>query len=136
MCAGIPIAGIAVVSVQGRQYSVQVDGGAVTDTTNLTNNPQFSESGLGAAQIPSAVVQGTEYWPGQQLRTIVPYLNVRAEPTTSSQIISGLVAGDYVAIIAGPYENEGYRWWRVQTANNAIGWIAATIGGYPTIRPQ
>ncbi len=123
-----------VLTVEGRQYTVQVAGAAVTDSSNLANNPQFSRDTFGPGQIPSAVVIGNEYYPGQQLRTIVGSLNVRQSPSTSSQVISWLVAGDYVAIIAGPYENEGYRWWQVQTARNVVGWIAGTIGGNPTIR--
>lgn len=121
-----------VVTVHGRQYTVQVDGGHVIDTTDLTRNPSFGSGNIGSAPIPSAVIQGSEYQPGDQLRS-VHGLNVRQEPSTSTQIIGGLFAGDYVAIIAGPYDNEGYRWWRVQTANNVVGWIAGTIGGRPTI---
>ena len=81
-----------------------------------------------------AVIQNSEYFPGQQLRT-VQNLNLRQGPSTSHQIVGGLDAGDYVAVLAGPYDNQGYRWWRVQTAGNALGWIAGTIGGRPTIRP-
>ena len=123
-----------VVTVQGRQYRVLIDG-VVTDVTGLTQNPQFSEVEIGPLPIPAGVVANSEYYPGQQLRISVPYLNVRQEPTTTSATIGGLYAGDHVAIFAGPHENEGYRWWRVQTANNVFGWIAGTIGGQPTMRP-
>ena len=123
-----------VVAVHGRQYTVQVDGGRITDTTDLTRNPSFGTGNVGAAPIPAAVIQNSEYFPGQQLRT-VQNLNLRQGPSTSHQIVGGLDAGVYVAILAGPYDDEGYRWWRVQTAGNAVGWIAGTIGGRPTIRP-
>ena len=123
-----------VVTVQGRQYTVRVDGGRITDTTDLTRNPSFGTGNVGVAPTPSAVIQGSEYFPGQQLRT-VQNLNLRQGPSTSHQIVGGLDAGDYVAILAGPYDNQGYRWWRVQSAGNALGWIAGAIGGRPTLRP-
>ncbi len=125
------------VSVQGRQHIVQVEGGTIEDSTEATFNPQFgATAGGGAATIsgiPSAVIAGAEYYPGQQLRIAIPFLNLRAEPTTSSGIVVQLQLGDYVAIFAGPYDNEGYSWWQVQTAYNAFGWIAATINGAPTV---
>ena len=123
-----------VVTVGGRQYTVSVDGGLITDSADLTRNPAFGRGHIGVAPVPDAVIQGSEYFPGQQLRT-VQNLNLRQGPSTSQAIIAGLYAGDYVAIIAGPYDNQGYRWWRVQTASGALGWIAGSIGGRSTIRP-
>ena len=128
-----PIRSLVVVTIRGRQYTVQVEGGGIIDSTDLLNNPHFSASGFGSSTIPSAVVAGSEYYPGQQLRTIVPYLNIRQAPTSSSGVLGQLVAGDHVAILAGPHQNEGYRWWQVQSWNNIIGWIAGTIAGNPTI---
>ena len=129
-----PNRSLVVVTVRGRQYTVQVEGGGISDSTDLLNNPQFSASGFGSSTIPAAVVAGTEYYPGQQLRTIVPVLNIRQEPTTSSGRLGQLVAGDHVAILAGPHQNEGHHWWQVQTWNNIIGWIAGRISGNPTLR--
>ncbi|MCY4018762.1 MAG: SH3 domain-containing protein [Chloroflexi bacterium] len=123
-----------VVTVQGRQYTVSVDGGLITDSADLARNPAFGTGAIGVAPVPDAVIQNSEYYPGQQLRA-VQNLNLRAGPSTSHAVIGGLYAGDYVAILAGPYDNQGYRWWRVQTANNALGWIAGVISGNPTIRP-
>jgi len=124
-----------VVSVQGRQYTVRVDGGTITDTTDLTRNPSFGSGGVGSSAIPQGVVQGSEYVPGQQARVITTNLNIRQDPSTGSLIQGGLVQGDYVAIIAGPYDNEGFRWWKVQTATNIVGWIAGTINNTLTIAP-
>lgn len=124
----------AVVTVDGRQYTVTVDGGLIADTTALASNPSFGAASLGAAPIPDAVIQNSEYFPGQQLRA-AQNLNLRQGPSTAQAVIGGVLVGDYVAIIAGPYDNQGYRWWRVQTAGNALGWIAGTINGRATIRP-
>lgn len=124
-----------VVSVQGRQYTVRVDDGTITDTTSLISNPAFGSGGLGSAPIPQGVIQGSEYSPGQQLRVLSSNLNIRQDPSTGSLILGGLVQGDYVAVIAGPYDNEGFQWWKIQTATSIVGWIAGTIGGTLTISP-
>ena len=122
--------------VQGRQYTVQADGSAIADVTDLTANPSFGLADVGFSPIPAAVVQGSEYLPGQQLRVAAASgLNIRQRPTTASQILGGLVRGDYAAVIAGPYEDERYRWWKVQTANHVIGWIAGRINGALTVAP-
>ena len=122
-----------VVTVGDRQYTANANSGAVFGTTDLTRNPSFGNVTIGVAPTPQAVISGSEHLPGQQLRT-VQNLNVRQGPSTSTQIVVELYAGDYVAVLAGPYDSEGYRWWRVQTANNVLGWIAGTIGGRATIR--
>ena len=123
-----------VVTVDDRQYTANADSGIVVDTTDLTRNPSFGAGVFGAAPLPSGVIRGSEFYPGQQLRAL-QNLNVREGPSTATQIIGGLFSGDYVAVIAGPHEADGYRWWRVQTANNVLGWIAGAIGGRPTIAP-
>lgn len=124
-----------VVTAAGRQYNVALESGLIADVSELARNPQFGAGEADPLPLPAGVLSGSEYYPGQQLRISVPYLNVRGEPTATSAAIGGLYEGDYVAIFAGPHENEGYRWWRVQTANNIFGWIAGTIGGSPTLRP-
>ena len=124
-----------VVTVEGRQYNVAVEGGLIADVSELARDPRFGAGQPAGLPAPGGVVQGSEYYPGQQLQISVPYLNIRGEPTTSSAAVGGLYEGDHVAIFAGPHENEGYRWWRVQTANNIFGWIAGTIDGAPTMRP-
>ena len=134
-----PDRSMVVVSVQGRQYAVQVDGGRVTDATDQLRNPQFSAGRFASSTVPAGVIEGAEYFPGQQLRTVIPRLNIRQSPSLSSAQIGLLFEGDYVAIIAGPYQSDGYPWWQVQTrdvqtSRDIIGWIAGVIGGAPTIR--
>ncbi len=124
-----------VLRVQGRQYRVQADGGAIADVTDLAGNPDFADAAVDLSPIPDAVIAGSEYFPGQQLRVSVGNLNIRQSPATASSVLGGLVAGDYVAVIAGPYEDERYRWWKVQTAYNIIGWIAGRIDERLTVRP-
>lgn len=127
-----------VVSVQARQYTIAAAGGPITDYTEATSNPQFSarpaRSARAAQPIPDAVIVNSEFYPGQQLRIAVDYLNLRSEPSTGSAVQRGLEFGDYVAIFAGPYDNEGYRWWQVQTADETFGWLAGAINGTPTLQ--
>jgi len=129
-----PDRNLVVVSVLGRQYTVQVEGGHIIDSTDLTGNPQFSEGEFGSSTIPTGVRQGAQYQPGQQLRVSIPFLNIRQSPSVAAARVGQLVTGDYVAILAGPFENEGYPWWRVRTAALLEGWIAGQISGAPTIR--
>ena len=126
---------LVVLSAAGRQVALRVADGAVIDASDLSSRPQFSQQGMGAPPIPQSVVQGAQFYPGQQLRVIVDGLNMRQLPGTDASIIGGLVAGDYVAVFAGPYDNQGYRWWRVQTAQDRFGWIAGAVGGRPTVAP-
>ncbi len=122
-----------VVSVRGKQYTVQVVGGSITDATGRLSNPQFSQSEFGSSSIPSGVLQGSAYYPGQQLR-MTQTLNVRGGPSTGNPIVGRLERGDYIAILAGPHRESRYEWWQVQTAGNIVGWIAGKIDGAPTIR--
>lgn len=124
----------AVLTVRNQQFTVYVDGGIVANDAGLASNPQFSAAPSAQSSIPKAVFAGSEYYPGQQLRVALPYLNLRQEPGLSGGIVGGLVSGDYVAIFAGPHEQDGYRWWRVQTADNSFGWIADKVNGAPTLR--
>ena len=128
-----PERNLVVVSVRGQQFTVQVEGGSIINSTGLTNNPQFSESGLGSSTIPSGVVENSEYLPGQQLR-MSQNLNIRGGPSTSNPIVGRVETGDYIAILAGPHRENRYEWWQVQTASNIVGWIAAKIDGNPTVR--
>ena len=128
-----PERNLVVVSVRGQQFTVQVEGGSIINSTGLTNNPQFSESGLGSSTIPSGVVENSEYLPGQQLR-MSQNLNIRGGPSTSNPIVGRLETGDYIAILAGPHRENRYEWWQVQTASNIVGWIAAKIDGNSTVR--
>jgi uncharacterized protein YgiM (DUF1202 family) len=99
--------------------------------------PPSEETGsTGAAPIPSGVIAGSLYQPGEQLRVYSDQLNVRQGPGYSYDFASDfLVAGEYVRILAGPVEAEDATWWQVQTADGAIGWVAGEINGAATLGP-
>ncbi len=124
-----------VLTVSGRQYLLNTETGAIDDTSQLASHPQFSQTAAEDLAIPDAVIRGAPYFPGQQLRVIVSALHLRESPDTGAAILDSLLWGDYVAVFAGPYDNEGNRWWQVQTARNHFGWIAGNIAGSPTVGP-
>ena len=124
-----------VLSVSGRQVVLNTETGTIVDASQLASNPRFGQNGDEVAAIPSAVIRGATYYPGQQLRVIVGALHLRETPSTNAAILDSLLWGDYVAVFAGPYDNEGDRWWQVQTAHNRFGWIAGSIAGSPTVGP-
>ena len=91
---------------------------------------------LNAWRSPRRSSAGAGYFPGQQLRVIVGGLNLRESPSTNAEIVELLLSGDYVAVFAGPYDdNDGNRWWQVQTARDRFGWVAGRIKGNPTVGP-
>jgi hypothetical protein len=135
------------VEVDGRQYVAFVTG-EVRDITGSVAGaravnwvdgilPPSEETGsTGPAAIPSGVIAGSQYQPGQQLRVYSAELNVREGPGYSFGFARNfLVAGEYVRILAGPVEAEGATWWQVQTADGAVGWVAGEINGNPTLGP-
>jgi len=128
----LPDRNAVVLSVHGRQYSIGVPSGQIIEVTDFSRSADFDNSP--PPPIPDAVIGGYGFVAGQQVRVLVPVLNLRQQPTTSSAVLRSLVAGEYVAIFAGPYDNEGYFWWRVQTAHNQFGWLAGTINGVATVQ--
>jgi len=89
--------------------------------------------------IPSGVIEGSTYAPGQQLiiqSLTTGGLNLRAEPSTTAGVVMYVFNGEYVAVLAGPTVTEEggsrFTWWRVQTANGSQGWMAGAIDGTVT----
>lgn len=51
-------------------------------------------------------------------------VNIRTEPTTSSDVAGKANAGDVVTITGNAQEADGYVWWPIETAGGVTGWIA------------
>ena len=51
-------------------------------------------------------------------------VNIRTEPTTSSDVVAKATAGDIVTITGNAQEADGYIWWPIETAGGLTGWIA------------
>ena len=90
------------VSVQGQQYTIDVESGNISNYTDLTSNPQFSAGTFAVAPIPEGVVVNSGFSPGEQLRVLVPYLNIRQEPSTTSGALAGLSSGILSPFLPGP----------------------------------
>jgi hypothetical protein len=133
------------VQVNGRQFIANINGtiteisgqvaaGRAVNWVSGSPPPGETVSGSAPVSIPSGVVAGSEYQPGQQLRVLTIELNIRSGPGTGYGFARNfLTTGEYVAILAGPVEADGARWWQVQTADGIIGWVAGQIGGVATL---
>ncbi len=134
----------------GRKYVATVDG-QVQDITDVVGGiravawiggrlPATDSTGAGSVPpeyIPSGVIEGARFQPGQQLRVAssTGQLNLRAQPQLDAERIGGALNGEYVAILAGPRLFDNIEWWQVQLANGQIGWMAALIDGVAVLVP-
>ncbi len=55
------------------------------------------------------------------------YVRMRAEATTSGEVIEELRTGTELTIMDGPVTADGYEWWQVTTASGATGWVVDTF---------
>lgn len=97
-------------------YQVETEGGV----TGWVDARQF-----GIARGAAALDAGTER------QVITSSLNLRAEPGTSSDVISGLAQGDTVTIVSGPKVDGELDWYQVETVYGESGWLAAVYLGAP-----
>jgi hypothetical protein len=126
------------------QYFFVKANGSVTDITSeiagtkaINWVPGALPAGTNAFKpaIPTGVVAGSLYQPGQQLRVATDRLDVYAEPSRSSSLLGSSKPGTYVAILAGPYGDGSVVWWQVQTASGLVGWAAGEVSGVTTLAP-
>lgn len=127
----------AVVSADGTQYTVNAStGGVIATELRLEGfGPPggFEES---SSQYPTGVLPNSRYAPGQQVQMIdVGPRNVRSLPGTGSDVIDFVAPNEYVGILAGPYDAEGFTWWYVNTARNQQGWFAGQAGDVSYLNP-
>jgi uncharacterized protein YgiM (DUF1202 family) len=97
-------------------YQVETEGGV----TGWVDASQF-----GVAQGAPALEAGVER------QVVTDSLNLRAEPGTSSEVVSGLVQGDTVTIVSGPQAVGDLDWYEVQTVYGEDGWLAGVYLGTP-----
>ncbi len=133
--------GVLVTTEDGRQFLATING-TVQEVSGGSNAVNWVNEGLPAnnqpdalpeGQIPSGVVAGSRYAAGQQVQIATETLNLRTDPGIAAPLIRPLGQGEYVVILAGPAQLDGYPWWYVQTADRTTGWIAGEINGFATI---
>ena len=49
-------------------------------------------------------------------------LNLRAEPSTSAQVVANAREGAVLTVLDGPQQGSGYTWWKLRTAAGQEGW--------------
>ncbi|WP_135825521.1 SH3 domain-containing protein [Halorussus ruber] len=52
------------------------------------------------------------------------YVNIRDSPSTSGTDIGTTEPGDWGTVLAGPEQNDGYTWWKVEFYDDENGWVA------------
>ncbi|MCA9893223.1 MAG: hypothetical protein KC615_09575 [Anaerolineae bacterium] len=130
-----------VVSVRGTQYLVSANGAISVPTTSGTIQigdgagsgdiaPIGVREGSGS-NLPQGIVEGSRYTPGQLVQYVGDGVrNLRASPTVNeANFVDVVTPYEFVSILAGPVEADGYTWWQISNARNFTGWIAAESGG-------
>jgi len=97
-------------------YQVETEGGV----TGWIDAGQFA-----VAKGAPALEAGTER------QVVTDSLNLRAQPGTSSEVVSGLVQGDTVTIVSGPQAVGDLDWYEVETVYGEDGWLAGVYLGTP-----
>jgi hypothetical protein len=125
-----------------QHFVARMDGSVteITDQVGPTAAVEWVTGSLPAnartqqPSVPSGVVEGSRYRPGQQLRVYVEALNLHPEPSRESPVLDVITMGEYVAILAGPVQDGNILWWRVQTVRTT-GWLAGEIDRSETLGP-
>lgn len=99
------------------------------DPAQLTFTDGTGATGDATGGPETADVQGTPQADGVvgQTATInADNVNMRAEPSTSADVVEQISSGVEVEIVGGPVEGENYIWYEVQVADGGnSGWIAS-----------
>lgn len=122
----------AVLTVNGVQYIVNSSNGAInvaTTTGSVQVGPGFTLDASGQTQAqglpPTGVVAGSRYSAGQQIQYIgFQPRNMRTQPAVSAAFSDVIIPGEFVTVLAGPYEADGYIWWEVSNARNIRAWVS------------
>jgi hypothetical protein len=72
---------------------------------------------------------------GDRLRVSTGVLNLRADASTKTEILRGLVRGEIVTVTSDPVYAGGYVWYGVVDANNQSGFVAMGGGTTPWLIP-
>lgn len=117
-----------VVTTQGRQYAASLETRRVTEVIpegRIDVQPGAANSLVSSDDVPASVIAGSRFQPGQQVTYIGGgQRNLRPAPTTGNTPLGFVLPGEFVAILAGPYVNEGWTWWEIQNARGQVGWLA------------
>jgi hypothetical protein len=137
------------VQANGRQFIARVNGqiseitgqvsgtrainwvdGALPPSDNSAPSPVNSGSGP-VAPVGVQPSTGGAYQIGTQYRVLLVELNVRTDPTVNAPFArnNALATGEYVVVLQGPVNADGYDWWQIQTADGVVGWVVGNFNG-------
>lgn len=97
----------------------------------FTNATGATGDATGGAAVAESVDEGSDGTDGEASGQIVTTntdnLNLRADPTTTADVVDQLAAGVELEIIGGPVEAEDYTWYQVQVTapGGNSGWVVA-----------
>lgn len=63
-------------------------------------------------------------------------LYLRSQAGTGNEILQHLYDDDVVRLLEGPHHEDGYRWWRIRTAEGLEGWAVEAAGDITTLLPN
>jgi hypothetical protein len=126
--------GEVTVTVGGAQYRVNATSGSIRLFREVLGT---SDSGAPVLpDYPTTVIDGSRYTAGQQVQYIgTGNRNLRALPTTNSAVVDFVAPNEFVGIIAGPWQAEGYEWWYISNARSVRGWMASSSDGVSLLSP-
>lgn len=95
------------VDVEGMPAEAPVDTAADTATENTADDTSGGTLAVGG----TAAITETG-------------VNLRADATTTSAVVTVLSQGQTVTVVDGPREADGHEWWNISLADGTTGWIA------------
>lgn len=134
----------AVLTVNGQQVIINASNGSVNNATisgEVQVGAGFTTNASGETVVqappPAGVVIGTRYDAGQQIQFIGEIArNMRTQPNVSAPFADTVQPNDFVTVLAGPYEADGYEWWQVSNRNGTRAWISTrTLDGFSYFSP-
>jgi hypothetical protein len=98
---------------------------AIPSPTPAGEQPAAQDQQAAETETPTEeAAAGTgEIAPDTQVSVIEGPLNMRAEATTTSDIVVTLDTGALLTVLSGPEEGEGYVWWQVTDEAGNTGWV-------------
>ena len=125
------------VGLTRRYYIAKVNGMVQEITASVVGAPAVEWIGGGlpaigtpGAPVPTAITSAYGLSVNKLVQVIAPVgLNLRVNPSSTSQELALMKRYEYVVIVGGPVEEEGLIWWQVQMATGQVGWAIEGVNG-------
>lgn len=112
-----------IMSMGWQIYIMNKDGSGIT---RLTSNSAWVSVDPVWSPVPSLII-GEKY----TIAEAGANLNLRDSPSLSGISLMKLQEGEFVTILEGPIEADGYFWWKIRVGENvAEGWAVEVAGWY------